>query len=95
MRDFWAVAFRSSPGRNVQIENVNDTSDVIRQRRVKDQAIFSLSLLIYKYTRRSVRIIGIHYVDSDVDRSRGQICMGYIIMRTTKKGYHSFIHLYI
>lgn len=47
MRDFWVVASRSSPGRNVQIENINDTPDVIRQRSVKDQAIFSLSLLIY------------------------------------------------
>lgn len=48
MRDFWAVASRSSPGRNVRIENINDTPDVIRQRRVKDQAIFSLSMFIYK-----------------------------------------------
>jgi len=51
VRDFWVVASRSYPGRNVQIENINDTPDVIRQRRVKDQAIFfPLSAYIEIYT---------------------------------------------
>jgi len=37
MRDFWGC--RPLPREKVQIENINDTPDVIRQR-AKDQAIF-------------------------------------------------------